>query len=387
MTYNQRRKIAIATSTRADWGLLSPLAKRLSSVPEVECVVIATNMHLDPRRGNTINEIVADGFHPEICAIELPADDSPLETAKGMARCLDGFATTLDKLQPDEIIILGDRYEMLAVASAATILRIPIIHIAGGEISEGAIDDSIRHAITKLSALHLTSTEPYRQRVISMGEPPERVFNTGAIGVSNLQWIKPMSKTELEESIGFTIDRNTIIVTIHPATTSESDTAPEALFDALSELTDIRAIITYPNNDAHGNRIIELIENFVLKNSHRAKAIPSLGHQRYLSSLRYAGAVVGNSSSGIVEVPSAKIPTVNIGPRQNGRIAADSVINCGETKSEICEAIRLALSDKGQRTAQQTVNPYFQPDTLEKMTDAIMSFTPGELKQKHFYDK
>ncbi len=382
------RKIAIVTSTRADWGLLSPLAKALSDLPEVKVDIIATNMHLDPRRGNTVNEIIADGF---AIAERVPmsfADDSPESAVKAMAQCMGGMADALSRIAPDILILLGDRYEMLAVASAATVMRIPIVHIAGGEISEGAIDDNIRHAITKLSALHLTATEPYRQRVIAMGEEPERVFNTGAIGVYNIMSVDLMNQTELEESIGFRFDSPTLLITLHPATADDApvEKTPEALFEALDRMPDVKAIITYPNNDSRGEKIIELIDRYAAANPERIKVIPSLGRIRYLSALQFVDAVAGNSSSGIVEVPSMKIPTINIGPRQNGRLAADSVINCGESADDITEAIKKALSAECKEKARMTVNPYYKPDTLKLMTDAIMSVSPESLRNKHFHD-
>lgn len=382
------RKIAIATSTRADWGLLSPLARLLSDTPGVEISIIATNMHLDIRRGYTVDEIVSDGF--EIAA-RIPMDfkdDSPKSAVKAMAQCVNRISDAFEQIKPDSLIILGDRYEMLAIASAATVMRIPIIHIAGGEISEGAIDDNIRHAITKLSSLHLTATEPYRRRVIAMGEQPERVINTGALGVHNIMSLSLMNKETLEKSIGFSFDSPTLLITIHPATADDTpvETAPTALFEALDRFHEVKAIVTYPNNDSRGGRIIEIIDKYAAENTEKIKVIPSLGRLRYLSALQFVKAVVGNSSSGIVEVPSMKIPTVNIGPRQNGRIAADSVINCNETVDDIERAIRFALSEDGQKIAKNTSNPYYKPDTLRVMADAILSVPVEKLRVKRFYD-
>lgn len=382
------RKIAIATSTRADWGLLSPLARLLSDTPGVEIYIIAANMHLDIRRGHTVDEIVSDGF--EIAA-RIPMDfkdDSPKSAVKAMAQCIDRISDAFEQIKPDSLIILGDRYEMLAIASAATVMRIPIIHIAGGEISEGAIDDNIRHAITKLSSLHLTATEPYRRRVIAMGEQPERVINTGALGVHNIMSLSLMNKETLEKSIGFSFDSPTLLITIHPATADDTpvETAPTALFEALDRFHEVKAIVTYPNNDSRGGRIIEIIDRYAAENTERITVVPSLGRLRYLSALQFVKAVVGNSSSGIVEVPSMKIPTVNIGPRQNGRIAADSVINCNETVDDIERAIRFALSEDGQKIAKNASNPYYKPDTLRVMADAILSVPVEKLRVKRFYD-
>lgn len=380
-------KIAIATGTRADWGLLSPIAQLLKAQKDVEVAVIATNMHLDPRFGNTIDEIISDGFIPAAKVKMNIASNSEADTARSMAKCLSGMVDAFESIKPDCIIILGDRYEMLATASAATVMRIPIIHIAGGEISEGAIDDCIRHAITKLSALHLTSTEEYRQRVIAMGEQPDRVINTGAIGVYNIMQLPLMSKEELEKSIGCKINKRTLLVTMHPTTIdpTPSSTVMGELFKAL-DAHDGNVIITYPNNDARGAEIISLIDDYQKRNKDKVTVIPSLGRLRYLSALQFAGAVAGNSSSGIVEVPSMHIPTVNIGIRQKGRLASKSVINCGNSAQEIISAIRFALSEEGQDVARNAKNPYYKPNTLHTIVNSILSVSINDIKTKKFYD-
>ena len=380
-------KIAIATGTRADWGLLSPIAQLLKAQKDVEVAVIATNMHLDPRFGNTIDEIISDGFIPAAKVKMNIASNSEADTARSMAKCLSGMVDAFESIKPDCIIILGDRYEMLATASAATVMRIPIIHIAGGEISEGAIDDCIRHAITKLSALHLTSTEEYRQRVIAMGEQPDRVINTGAIGVYNIMQLPLMSKEELEKSIGCKINKRTLLVTMHPTTIdpTPSSTVMGELFKAL-DAHDGNVIITYPNNDARGAEIISLIDDYQKRNTGKVTVISSLGRIRYLSALQFAGAVAGNSSSGIVEVPSMHIPTVNIGIRQKGRLASKSVINCGNSAQEIISAIRFALSEEGQDTARNAENPYYKPNTLHTIVNSILSVSINDIKTKKFYD-
>lgn len=380
-------KIAIATGTRADWGLLSPIAQLLKAQKDVEVAIIATNMHLDPRFGNTIDEIISDGFTPASKVKMNVASNSEADTARSMAKCLSGMVDAFESIKPDCIIILGDRYEMLATASAATVMRIPIIHIAGGEISEGAIDDCIRHAITKLSALHLTATEEYRQRVIAMGEQPDRVINTGAIGVYNIMQLPLMSKEKLEKSIGCKINKRTLLVTMHPTTIdpTPSSTVMGELFKAL-DAHDGNVIITYPNNDARGAEIISLIDDYQRRNKDKVTVIPSLGRLRYLSALQFAGAVAGNSSSGIVEVPSMHIPTVNIGIRQKGRLASKSVINCGNSTQEIISAIHFALSEEGQDTARSAENPYYKPNTLHAIVNSILSISISDLKTKKFYD-
>ncbi|WP_297066510.1 UDP-N-acetylglucosamine 2-epimerase [uncultured Duncaniella sp.] len=383
------RKIAIATGTRADWGLLSGIARNLDQRDDCHVDILATNMHLSERYGHTIDEIKADGFTAPVC-IEMPdTTDTPAGAVGAMAKCMDGMARALEELSPDLIIILGDRFEMLATATAALMLRIPIVHIAGGEISEGAIDDSIRHAITKMSALHLTATEPYRQRVIAMGEEPDRVINTGAIGVYNIMHEPLMDRSQLEESVGITLPEGSMLVTYHPATLDDEDPAThcDALLQALDRFPDSHVIITYPNNDSRGRIIIDRIEAYASLHPGRVKVIPSLGKIRYLSALRCVSAVVGNSSSGIVEVPSMGIPTVDIGMRQRGRLCGESVVHCGDSTEEIAAAISYALSPAGQNRARQAENPYFRPDTLEIMVKAIAETPLDTLRNKKFYDK
>lgn len=383
-----KRKVCIVTGTRAEWGLLSSIAHELKLHDDVKLQIVATNMHLDSCYGHTIDDIIADGFKVDACVPMRADDDSRVSTAKSMAKCLSGIADVFDDLTPDVVVILGDRFEMLSVASAATIMRIPIIHLHGGEISEGAIDDSIRHAITKLSALHLTSTEEYRNRVIQMGESPNRVINTGAIGVYNVAHIEPLSIDELNKSLGFEITSGTLLVTYHPVTLDDVDVALRCgeLLKALDAFPENKIIITYPNNDAQGRVIIDMIESYASKNKNRVLVKPSLGLMRYISALHYVGAVVGNSSSGIIEVPSMGIPTVNIGMRQQGRMASESVINCGDDRESIISAIKIALTPEVQAKAKDINNPYCKENTLQLIVDAIVNTPLNDLKIKSFYD-
>ncbi|MDO4319368.1 MAG: UDP-N-acetylglucosamine 2-epimerase [Bacteroidales bacterium] len=381
--------ICIATSTRADWGLLRPVAESLRDSGLVDLRILATNMHLLERYGMTVDEITSAGFDVDARVPIDEAGDSETARARAMAQCLAGTADALADMRPDTIIILGDRYEMLAVASAAAVMRVPIIHIAGGEISEGAVDDSMRHAITKLSALHLTATEPYRRRVIAMGEQPERVINTGAIGVWNVVNRPMMSRDELTDNLGIARGKDFVVATFHPATLDDADPAEgcRAMLDAIDRLSDMHVILTYPNNDARSAGIIDEIERYAASHSDRVTLVKSLGMARYLPAITYARAVIGNSSSGIVEVPSAGTPTVDIGIRQRGRLAGKSVIHCGTTADEIYDAIMLALSDDMQATAALRENPYCKPDTLDIMTCAILDFTASlPVGPKKFYD-
>jgi len=383
-----RRRICIVTGTRAEWGLLSGIARELDRRSDIELQIIATNMHLDPRYGHTVDEISKSGMTVTECIdiIDPTDDDNDAATVRATARCLSGMADAFNRMRPDLIVILGDRSEMLAVACAATIMRIPIAHLHGGEVTEGAIDDAIRHAITKMSSLHLVSTENHRRRVIQMGENPDSVVNTGAIGVYNALHTPDIPLKELTDFIGFAPDRNTLIVTYHPATLDSAIPSDRfsQLIDALNRFPDLKTIITYPNNDAQGTPIISMIKEYAAEYPGRVSAVPSLGMIRYMAVLRRAGAVVGNSSSGIIEAPSMGIPTVDIGIRQHGRTAADSVIHCGDTTEEIAEAIALAISPEMQEKAKHTVNPYEKKDTLRLCVNAIANM-PLDVNKK-FYD-
>ena len=375
------------TGTRADWGLLSPIATALRHRPGIEVVIVATNMHLSRRYGHTVDEITADGFTP----LEVPVDtddDSPRGKIRAMSQCQEGVAEVLEREKIDLMVILGDRFEMLVAATAALMMRVPVIHIAGGEISEGAIDDSIRHAITKMASLHLTACSTYRDRVIAMGESPDRVINTGAIGVYNLLHGETMDLNQLNESLGRPIDASTLLVTYHPATLDDNSSAIlfGNLLDALDRFPDNKVLFTYPNNDAGGRVIISMIEDYVARNPDRTLAVPSLGRVRYLSALKNVAAVVGNSSSGIVEVPSAGIPTVDIGIRQQGRLRSASVIHAEDTADSIATAISKALSPEMRALAATAPNPYCSHDTLSRIVDAIAAADPAQLKIKKFHD-
>lgn len=381
------RKICIATSTRADWGLLSPLAQALKGRSDCQLSIVATNMHLSEKFGMTVNEIISDGFEP--LRVEMDSEsDSPQARIAGMAECMTGMSDVLTRLNPDLIVILGDRYEMLAVATTAIMLKIPIVHIAGGTISEGAIDDSIRHAITKLSALHLTETEEYRRRIIAMGEDPRRVFNTGAIGVWNISHLNLLSLHELSHQLEFDLSTPFVVATFHPSTLDPGDPGEQcrAMLAALDRHPELKIILTYPNNDAGSSAIIEAIEDYASARPEKVKLVRSLGLRRYLSALNYAEFSIGNSSSGIVEVASSGIPSIDIGMRQRGRAAAETVIHCGTNVDEIDAAIRLALSEDMKTRASAKDNPYFRPDTLDLMVKAIMEADPEDLRIKHFHD-
>ncbi len=371
------KRLCFVTTTRADWGLLMPLAREMASVGGIEVQIVAGNMHLMERFGYTVREIEEAGF-TIAGKIDMDAggdDDASRVVAMGMA--MQRAAEVFTALKPDAAVLLGDRYEMLAIAAATATMHIPIIHIAGGEISEGALDDSFRHAITKLSQLHLTATEAYRSRVIQLGEAPDTVVNTGAIGVWNAFNTPLMSAAELGRDLGISLDGRTVAaVTFHPATNDLASPAAqaEALTDALVAFPEMVQIITYPNNDAGGCAIIPVLEKYASAHPANVRLVRSLGMVRYQSLLRLASVVVGNSSSGIVEAPSAGVPTVDIGIRQQGRIAAPSVLHCGTAAHDIRRAIAEALSPAMQELAARKENPYYRPDTLGLMAKAILNF-------------
>ena len=384
------RKICVVTGTRAEYGLLSRLMRMIKDSQNTHLQVIATNMHLSPMFGNTYQEIEMDGFTIDVKVpiIDETAPDNAVTTVKSMATALSGFADAYNTMKPDLVVVLGDRYEILAAATAALIERIPIAHLHGGEVTEGAYDDAIRHSITKMSQLHFASTEAYRQRIIQMGEQPDKVYNVGATGVENIKKLPLMSKEEIEQEIDFKIDGNTILVTYHPVTlgirTAKDDI--DDFISALEERKDLRVIFTMPNSDTGCQFIVDAINDFVERNTERAKSFKSLGVVRYLSVMRLVAAVVGNSSSGIVEVPSFGIPTLNIGDRQKGRIQAESTYNCLPDKDAVLKGLDIVLSKEFRELASKAHNPYEKANTAEEIFKVISSYPIELLNQKHFYD-
>lgn len=376
------RKIAVFTGTRAEYGLLYWLLKDLQQDSEIELQLLVSAMHLSPEFGMTYQQIEADGFTITEKVEMLLSSDSAVGTAKSIGLGVLGFADALERMKPDVLVVLGDRFEALAVTQAAMILRIPIAHIHGGEITEGAYDDAIRHAITKLSLLHFTSTEAHRNRVIQLGEHPSRVFNVGAVGLDHLQRSKMFSLAELSASLNFKLEQPYFLVTYHPVTlASEPAKASfENLLKALDAFPQHQIILTYPNADDGGREIIPLLEAYAKQQPSRVLAIPSLGQKRYLSAVKHAAAVVGNSSSGIIEVPSFKVPTVNIGERQRGRLAAESVFSCPSNTAAIIETLQLGL--KSDLT--QVMNPYGKGKASEAILKQLKAADLSVVKT--FYD-
>ena len=379
------RKICVVTGSRAEYGILRTLMQAIKDDPQLQLQIIATNQHLSKLQGETYKEIERDGFTIDY-KVPMADDEAPdcaNTTAKSVGRGVTGFADAFETLKPDLLLILGDRYEMLAVASTALIYKIPIAHLHGGEITEGAFDDAIRHAITKMSHLHFTSTEEYRKRVIQLGEQPNRVFNVGALGVENIHKLQPISKQEIEESLGFEMTEKCFLVTYHPVTLSDksSETQIQNLLEALDDYKDYHIIFTYSNSDTNSQIIIRRIQECVDRNSGRCMFIPSLGQRRYFSCLRYVKAVIGNSSSGIIEVPSFGIPTLDIGDRQKGRIAAKSVIHCGYSVEEIKAGLKKVVNG-----IAMVENPYDKEGTCQAILETIKTYSLKNIVQKHFYD-
>lgn len=382
------RKICVITGSRAEYGLLSGLMKRIDESEDLKLQVIATNMHLSPEFGLTYKEIEKDGFVIDKRVEMLLSSDTSSATAKSVGLGMIGFADAYEDLRPDLIVVLGDRYEILAAVSAALFFKIPVAHLHGGEITEGAYDDAIRHAITKMSHLHFTSTEEYRKRVIQLGENPDRVFNVGAIGVENIKKGSFLSKEELENSLGFKFGDKSLLVTFHPVTL-ETCTAREQcdnLLEVLARHPEYRILFTLPNSDTDGRVIIDCIKDFVAKNEDRAIAFKSLGKLRYLSALKYVSAAIGNSSSGILEVPSFGIPTLDIGDRQKGRIAAKSVVHCGTSTEEIEQGFRLIFSEAIQSASKLRSNPYEKEGTTDMIVSQLKTYPLENLIQKSFYN-
>ncbi|MDE6338916.1 MAG: UDP-N-acetylglucosamine 2-epimerase (hydrolyzing), partial [Muribaculaceae bacterium] len=384
-----KRKICIVTGTRAEYGILSRLMKSLDEDSSVELQIIATNMHLSPEFGMTVKEIEEDGLKVDRKVEMLLSSDTAVGTVKSMGLASIGLADAYAGLNPDLIVILGDRYEMLSAASAALIFGIPVAHLHGGEITEGAYDDAIRHAITKLSYLHFTATEEYRNNIIQMGESPDRVFWVGALGADNIGNREIMSLKELEESLGFNLGEDFLLVTFHPVTREpgQAEAQTQALLDALENVIDVHNILfTLPNSDTDGRIIARMIHDWVQLHPDKAVAVTSLGRRRYYSALKYCKAVVGNSSSGLCEAPSFRKPTLNIGIRQQGRTQGNTIVNCDPTRESISDGLRKVLSDDfAMYISNYGVNPYVKPNTLSEIKNVLKEFPLSRHPVKHFY--
>ncbi|MCS4174466.1 UDP-N-acetylglucosamine 2-epimerase [Salinibacter ruber] len=383
------RRVCIVTGTRAEYGLLYWLMREVQEDSDLELQIVATGMHLSPEFGLTYQEIEEDGFEISEKVEMLTSSDTPVGIAKSMGLGTIGFADALNRLDPDVLVVLGDRYEILSVAQAALVARIPIAHLHGGEATKGLIDDPIRHALTKLSHYHFVSADSFRKRVIQMGEHPDRVFTVGAPGLDNFHRMELLERDVLEQSIDFELGGKSCIVTYHPVTLSQESPAEpfEELLAALSEITDLRIIFTKSNSDTEGRVINQMIDEYVQNHPDRSCAFTSLGQKRYLSALQHVGAVVGNSSSGIIEAPAVPVPTVNLGDRQGGRLRAESVIDCEEDREQIYDALRQALSPAFQEKVQNATSPYGDGHTSLRIKKKLKEAPLNEdVLKKGFYD-
>ncbi|MCF8026468.1 MAG: UDP-N-acetylglucosamine 2-epimerase [Desulfobacteraceae bacterium] len=386
-----KRKICVITGTRAEYGLLQQVIQKIKEDPALELQIMATGMHLSPEFGLTFQEIEKDGFAINRKVEMLLSSDTPVGITKSMGIGMLGFADALQELAPDLIVVLGDRFEILAAVSSALAACIPVAHLHGDETTLGAFDEYIRHAVTKMSHLHLTSTEQYRKRVIQLGEHPERVFNVGAPGVENIKRMDLWDRKELEADLGLSSGERFFLATFHPDTL-DKDPAVDQFSNLLSCLEEMaadskmRIVFTKANADTGGRRINQMIDRFVADKPQKSIAFTSMGQIRYLSAMKYTSAVVGNSSSGIMEAPSFKVPTVNIGDRHKGRVRADSVIDCRPQKEKIQSALQKALSEDFVNKVKSVDNPYEKPETAAAIVEILRDADLSSIIKKEFYD-
>lgn len=386
----KRNTVCIVTGTRAEWGLLRGVCRAMQECEELCVKVAVTGAHLSEAFGMTVDEVKRDGAPIDV---EIPILKYGTATRQAMAQttayAMKCFADYFAHTKPDAVLVLGDRYEIFAAGSAAAMLCIPLIHISGGDVTYGAVDDWIRHCLTKMASLHFPSCETYARRLIQMGEPPERVLNVGGLGDENLRKLPLLSKEDLAQSIGFSLDEPYLLVTYHPETASGKDAgeAFDALLNALLK-TSCRVIFTKANADAGGSAINEKIDAACRQFSQRMIAFTSMGLLRYLSAMKYCAAVVGNSSSGVVEAPTLRVPVVNIGTRQAGRILCENVLSCGDSEEEISAALNTVLTDEFRQKAASAKSPYDGGDTAQRIARETVRFlqSPGHDMPKVFYD-
>ena len=381
------RRVCIVTGTRAEYGLLRWVIHGVQKAPGLQLQLLATGMHLSPEFGLTYREIEADSFQIDAKVEMLVSADTATGTAKSMGLGLIGFGDAFARLQPDLIVLLGDRFEVFAAAAAALVAGIPVAHLHGGETTEGAFDEAIRHAVTKMSHLHFVAADAYRQRVIQLGEQPERVFMVGGLGIDAIQHTVLLNRAALEASMGVVLGAKNLLITFHPVTLEQQSSAHQMaeLLAALGTLQDTRLIFTMPNADNGSRALGQMVADFVAGHP-QACAFASLGQLRYLSCLKLVDGVVGNSSSGLAEAPSLGVGTINIGDRQLGRLKASSVIDCLPQRQAITEAVRTLYSPAFRQTMQHTVNPYGQGGASEKIVRVLQDHPLDGIVKKSFYN-
>lgn len=382
------RKICVATGTRAEYGLLRWVMEGIRATPGLELQVIATGMHLSPEFGLTYREIEQDGFLIDRKVEMLLSSDSPTGLVKSMGLALIGFGEALEQLHPDLLLVLGDRFEIFPAVVAAMVARIPVAHLHGGETTEGAFDEAIRHSITKMSDLHFVAAEEYRKRVIQLGEHPDRVFLVGGLGIDNIKKLHLLDRPSLESSLGFKLGPKNLLVTFHPVTLEDATSTQQMteLLAALESLEHTHLIFTMPNADTYGRVLFDMVKQFVADHTN-ARAYTSLGQLRYLSCIRHVDGVVGNSSSGLTEAPSFRKGTINIGDRQRGRLKAGSVIDCSPDRQSIAAALRRLYSPDFQAELKAVRNPYGEGGASEKIVQVLHNYPlKSVMKKKTFYN-
>ncbi len=384
----RKRKIAIFTGTRAEYGLLYWIIKGLNDANDVDVMLMVGGMHLSPEFGNTINEIKRDGFKISHSFEFLLSSETAEGISKSMGLALISSSEFFERNRPDILVVLGDRYESFAVSQAAMIARIPIAHIHGGEITEGLIDEAIRHSITKMSHFHYTATEEYRKRIIQLGENPKNIFNYGAPGIDNIKKLKLLNKKDISKKFNISFDAPYFMTTYHPVTLTENDGEKELanLITALDAYKDYQVIISYPNADTNSRVLIDILERYRDKNLDRVHLFQSLGQLNYLSLLKHSKLVIGNSSSGIIEAPSLKTPTVNIGDRQSGRIKGETVISCKSDVDSIKKAIKKGLSKSFDEKCKRSKNPYGTGEASKKIIKSLRSIKLENILIKKFHN-
>jgi GDP/UDP-N,N'-diacetylbacillosamine 2-epimerase (hydrolysing) len=380
------RKICVITGSRAEYGLLRWVMQEIKESENLELQLVACGMHLSEAFGSTLSEIENDGFKVN-CKVDILDSDSSLGVTSAMSRGLVGFAEAFESLKPDVIVVLGDRFEIFSAVTAALITKIPVAHIHGGEITIGAFDDALRHCITKMSHLHFVATQEYKNRVIQLGENPKTVFVVGGLGIENINKLTLLSKPELEKALNLKFENKSLLVTFHPVTLDEITPLEQIneLLAALDVLKDTTLIFTAPNADPGGSIVRQQIDKFVNKKSN-AHFFASLGQLKYLSCLTHVDGVVGNSSSGILEAPSLKKGTINIGNRQKGRTQSNSIINCLPNKESILDALETLFADEFQKSLSSTVNPYGAGNSSKEVVEVLGSISLEGIIKKEFYD-
>jgi GDP/UDP-N,N'-diacetylbacillosamine 2-epimerase (hydrolysing) len=380
------RRICVLTGSRAEYGLLRWVMHGIDAAPDLDLQIIATGAHLSPAFGLTARDIEMDGFHIDRSVEMLLSSDTPVGVSKSMGLGLIGVADALDGLKPNLLVVLGDRYEMLSAVAAALVARVPVAHLHGGETTEGAFDDAIRHAVTKMSHLHFVAAEEYRQRVIQLGEHPDRVFLVGGLGIDSLKRLKLLDRTELESALGLRLAPKSLLVTYHPVTLDRTAAAEQMmeLLAALAPLRDTSLIFTMPNADPGARAIADLIDAFV-SDRPNARVYQSLGQLRYLSCLQQVDGMVGNSSSGLMEAPTLRKGAINIGDRQRGRLRADSVIDCAPDRASITAALQQLYASEFQKRLARVRSPYGDGGASDKIVEVLRTHPLEPLLKKSFY--